>query len=227
MTASTNENDIRLTEAVIQESQANTSALKSATLRNYLFGASALVLCGGIAFALTIKAQNEKADPELLKAAMAEAFRNMPPIEVKGSVMLADGAKVGLAEGGKVGMADDATVQLAEGGTIRLDGLLPQVPQAHPAKTADGESIERSLTVFSEVEAVGGDVITGWVFKDGKAGQKPTEEFCYQRTGSNELGTTNMVHLGHEGVAIPVQRNRVKDFDVLFAKCVWWKPGAV
>jgi hypothetical protein len=123
MTASSNENDIRLTETVIQESQANTSALKSATLRNYLFGASALVLCAGIAFALAIKAENEKADPELLKAAMAEAFRNMPPIEVKGSVTLADGAKVVVADGGKVGMAEDATVKLAEGGTVELDGI--------------------------------------------------------------------------------------------------------
>lgn len=226
MTASNNENDIRLTETVIRESQANTSALKSTTLRNYLFGASALVLCGGIAFALMIKAENEKADPELLKAAMAEAFRNMPPIEVKGSVTLADGAKVELAEGGKVGMAEDATVRLAEGGTVKLDGVLPPAPQPQEQKTADGDSIERSLTVFSEVEAVGGDVITGWVFKDGKAGQHPTEQFCYQRTESNELGTTN-IHLGHEGSAIPAQQSRVKNFNVLFSKCVWWKPGAV
>lgn len=227
MTASSNENDIRLTETVIQESQANTSALKSATLRNYLFGASALVLCAGIAFALAIKAENEKADPELLKAAMAEAFRNMPPIEVKGSVTLADGAKVVVADGGKVGMAEDATVKLAEGGTVELDGIPAQVPQVLPQKTADGDSIERSLTVFSEVEAVGGNVITGWVFNDGKAGQKPTEQFCYQSTGTSQLVTNNMVHLAREGVAIPAQRSRIKNFDALFAKCVWWKPGAV
>jgi hypothetical protein len=63
-----------------------------------------------------------------------------------------------------------------------------------------------------------GEVVSGWSFADGKAGQKPTSQFCYYApTSDGPVG--QRIFLAKEGALLEAPRSAVKDFDLLVSKC--------
>jgi len=60
-----------------------------------------------------------------------------------------------------------------------------QTPTFSEGHTPDGAIIRREVTVFSDVEHYGGNVMTGWRYKDGASNGPPEYQFCYWITQSH------------------------------------------
>jgi hypothetical protein len=100
----------------------------------------------------------------------------------------------------------------------------PVIPKgADPdAKTPTGQVIRREVTVFLTVKHGPGDVVTGWVYKDGGGGV-PVSQYCYY-SASNIDGATTKVDIATNGVRPPqISASLVPDLEGALAKCQWWQ----
>lgn len=221
-----NPDDARLTRQLVFESHAATAAHESTRIRNICHGTGVVVAAVGISLAALVWAWNQRTDPEMLKAALAD----LPPIQVEarlkdGEVTLADGAQVTIKDGATVGV--NGTVALEPEASVTLDtaGIkLPIVPPSvatQPANTEDGTAIKRSVTVFSEVSVPEGAVVTGWVFPNGKA-TTPTDQYCYLHRPARD-GVSEKVDLASNGK--PLARSTA--LVALSSRCQWFMGGKV
>jgi hypothetical protein len=90
-----------------------------------------------------------------------------------------------------------------------------------PERTGAGDVIRREVTVFNRVSHEGGDVMTGWEYKDGASDGQPLRQYCYFFIGKNGVAT-------HIDLAFNGQRffnenvTRVPRLEEALAKCQWW-----
>jgi hypothetical protein len=103
------------------------------------------------------------------------------------------------------------------------------VPRDGPTKTSTGNPIQREVTVFSTVDHPPGSVVTGWVLKDGAAGNMPIRQYCYYTTEpptiENPKDTT--IYLGQDGTAFATtDQSLVPNYAQAVNECQWF-PGTV
>jgi hypothetical protein len=97
------------------------------------------------------------------------------------------------------------------------------IPKGEPPKTSAGEPIKRDVTVFSSVEHDGGQIVTGWRFKDGAAGSPPLGQYCYYATAATIAGQAQTrVDIADDGIAIDAAQNNVPNFASAVTKCQWY-----
>ena len=88
-------------------------------------------------------------------------------------------------------------------------------------KTANGEIIEREVTVFSNVRHGSGVVVTGWRYRDG-SGDTPVQQYCYYST-PNIGSSSTRVDIASDGIRSPnMDSGLVPDLEVALSKCQWW-----
>jgi len=97
-------------------------------------------------------------------------------------------------------------------------GALPVTRDVTPG----GDVITREVTVFSTVRHEVGEVIAGWVYKDGTGGQ-PIHQFCYFSV-SNGDRSSRRVDIASNGEPLPdVNARLVPELPQALAKCQWWQ----
>jgi hypothetical protein len=77
----------------------------------------------------------------------------------------------------------------------------PQTPNLGDRHTPDGTIIRREVTVFFDVEHYGGNVWTGWRYKDGASNGPPEYQYCYWTTRSHS-GQDTRIELAQNGQTI-------------------------
>jgi hypothetical protein len=89
-------------------------------------------------------------------------------------------------------------------------------------KTANGEIIEREVTVFSNMRHGPGVVVTGWRYRDGSGGT-PVQQYCYYSTPNIGRSSTR-VDIASDGVrSAEIDPRLVPDLEGALAKCQWWQ----
>jgi hypothetical protein len=235
-------NDLHLTRNLAQESANRASYLRSLTGRNFLFGGAALVAALGVGFAAIMWANNQRLDPEVLRAALAK----MPTLKVEGkvdatgTVEMAKGSTVELAKGGTVTLDKASTVKLADGSLLKIDpgatvrlsddsttslqkllsgGGPSGIPQT---QTKNGQAIKREVTVFQEVQHGQGRIVTGWKYHDGES-DSPFSQFCYySKRTSDSIKSEDVTYIGADGHMENTDRKKVPDFEAAYGKCLWF-----
>jgi hypothetical protein len=90
------------------------------------------------------------------------------------------------------------------------------------SKTASGDVIRYQVTTFSEVDHESGQVLTGWIYKDGSGGI-PVHQYCYYLAPNGD-GSTKKVDIASDGVPLsPIRTSLVPNLDAALAKCQWWR----
>jgi hypothetical protein len=217
---STSSIDANLAQTLIREANA-------AAFRNRAIGLSAAIgitaLGLSIGAAAMLWANNQRLDPEMLKAALA----SMPALKVEGTVK-ADG-EVRLAEGATVKLHEGARVKLADGSVVTVKGMLPAPAQPHvvmpPLKQEESQAIRTSVTVFKTVPHGGGEVTSGWVFASGDA-KSPMGQYCYYAQKAVD-GNSARQNIAKDGVISSVAGVTPSEQAARFEKCQWWREGAL
>jgi hypothetical protein len=200
---------------------------KSAAFKSRAIGIGAAIGIPGLALSLgaaaILWAQNQRIDPEMLKATLA----SMPTLKVEGTVK-ADG-EVKIAEGETVKLQDGSTVKIADGSVLIVKGTSPAQTQAPavlpPTKPDENPAITTSVTVFKNLPHAAGEVTSGWTFASGNA-KSPSGQYCYyvQKTADGNSTRQDVakgeIMTNAAGVAPAEQAAR-------FQKCQWWHPGAL
>ena len=91
-----------------------------------------------------------------------------------------------------------------------------------PESTPRGQVIKREVTVFNSITHEGGEVTTGWSYKDGASDGQPINQYCYYMANVNN----------HAGLHIDLAQNgqrlfngnmaKVPQLEEAIAKCQWW-----
>jgi hypothetical protein len=217
---STSSIDANLAQTLIREANA-------AAFRNRAIGLSAAIgipaLALSIGAAAMLWANNQRLDPEMLKAALA----SLPPLKVEGTVK-ADG-EVRLAEGATVKMHEGATVRLADGSVVIVKGTLPAQAQPPvvmpPQKPDESQAIRTSVTVFKSLSHGDGEVTSGWVFASGDA-KSPLRQYCYYGQSSVDGNATRQT-IAHDEVIASAAGVTTAEQKARFEKCQWWREGSL
>jgi hypothetical protein len=90
-------------------------------------------------------------------------------------------------------------------------------------KTPAGDAIKREVTVFSTVDHVGGAVVSGWRYADGRGGV-PVSEFCYYSAPSFD-GSYKRVDIAHDRIAATIGVGLVPELSQAISKCQWSGAG--
>jgi hypothetical protein len=99
--------------------------------------------------------------------------------------------------------------------------LVSRSPSDQPERTPDGDIIRRQVTVFKTVTHADGDVITGWVYKDGASDGHPMSQYCYYMSGKN--GASFKIDLASNGQRLFNENvTKVPQLEEAIAKCQWW-----
>jgi hypothetical protein len=91
-----------------------------------------------------------------------------------------------------------------------------------PTQTSTGEAIKRQVTLFASAAHANGEVVSGWIFKDGAAGSTPLNEYCYYGTDPVNNSPTTRVNLALNGTEIPFDQSAVPDHEAALQKCQWF-----
>ena len=90
-----------------------------------------------------------------------------------------------------------------------------------PERTGAGDVIRREVHVFKSVSHEGGDVMTGWQYKDGASDGQPMRQYCYFTIGNN--GVATRIELALNGQRLFNENvTRVPRLEEALAKCQWW-----
>lgn len=90
-----------------------------------------------------------------------------------------------------------------------------------PERTGTGDVIRREVTVFNSVSHEGGNVTTGWQYKDGASDGQPMRQYCYFSIGKN--GVATRIELAFNGQRLFNENvTRVPRLEEALAKCQWW-----
>jgi hypothetical protein len=200
---------------------------KSAAFKSRAIGIGAVIGIPGLALSLgaaaILWAQNQRIDPEMLKAALA----SMPALKVEGTVR-ADG-EVKMAEGATVKLQDGSTVKLADGSVVTVKGTIPaqtQPPIVLPASKPDEDAaIKTAVTVFKKLHHGDGQVVSGWVFPSGNA-KSPSSQYCYYGRDADD-GNSSRQSLGKDGIISFAAGVAPAEQEARFQKCQWWQAGSL
>jgi hypothetical protein len=90
-----------------------------------------------------------------------------------------------------------------------------------PERTGTGDVIRREVTAFNTVSHEGGEVTTGWQYKDGASDGQPMRQYCYFSIGKN--GVATRIELAFNGRRLFNENvTRVPRLEEALAKCQWW-----
>ena len=90
-----------------------------------------------------------------------------------------------------------------------------------PERTGTGDVIRREVTAFNTVSNEGGEVTTGWQYKDGASDGQPMRQYCYFLIGQN--GVATKIELASNGQRLFNENvTRVPRLEEALAKCQWW-----
>jgi hypothetical protein len=87
-------------------------------------------------------------------------------------------------------------------------------------RTVTGDVIKREVTVFSTVNHEPGDVVTGWVYKDGASDGVPMRQYCYYRAANFDRSSTT-IDLAKDGKRV-LDSGLVPRVGEALSKCQWW-----
>jgi hypothetical protein len=131
-----------------------------------------------------------------------------------------------ITQNGPLTVTQDKPFVLDDPKPLKIEPV--QVPPVIPkgaetdAKTSTGQVIQREVTVFSTLKHGPGNVVTGWIYKDGGGGL-PVSQYCYY-SASNIDGATTKVDIATNGVRPPqISALLVPDLEGALAKCQWWQ----
>ena len=225
LVTSNNPTDCSTAEALLGKIQAETTAARSVTARNWAISAGITGGVIGLTAAACLLAWGQRnPSPEAWQAALDK----MPPVKVevsldpKTKVALADGSEVTLKDGGEVKLADGAEVALQDDVSVRLDTSSIKLPDMSTAntRTGDGTAIKREVVVFNAAPAgPNRTVMTGWRFANGNA-KSPTSTYCYLDIATKDGG--DRIDLAVDRVPAPGVHTRLAEADTLLGKCTWW-----
>lgn len=143
------------------------------------------------------------------------------PIEVKISnpeVRVIQSDPFIVKQGGPFVVKQEQPFEVAAG-TLKFEPT-PAIPPV--AKTADGDIIQREVTVFSTVPHGLGSVVTGWKYANGSGGI-PSSQYCYY-TAPNADGSSFKVDLAVDQKTLSeAVSSRVPDLNLAIARCQWWQ----
>jgi hypothetical protein len=104
---------------------------------------------------------------------------------------------------------------------VRIPPAIPNGAETN-ARTPTGQVIGREVTVFSTVKHGPGNVVTGWIYKDG-GGDLPINQYWYY-SASNLDGSITKVDIAANRTRGPeFSASLVPDLDAALAKCQWWE----
>jgi hypothetical protein len=102
---------------------------------------------------------------------------------------------------------------------VQVPPVIPKEAESD-SKTPTDQVIRREVTVFSTVKHGPGNVVTGWIYKDG-GGSVPVTQYCYY-SAANIDGSTTKVDIAANGVRAPqISASLVPDLEGALAKCQW------
>jgi hypothetical protein len=87
-------------------------------------------------------------------------------------------------------------------------------------KTPNGDIIRREVTVFSSIDHYGGQVTTGWKYKDGASAGAPFNQYCYWLIRNSD-GQSTKIDLANDGKRL-YNIGPVPVVEEALAKCQWW-----
>jgi hypothetical protein len=85
---------------------------------------------------------------------------------------------------------------------------------------SNGDIIKREVTVFSSIEHYGGQVTTGWRYKDGASAGTPLDQYCYWVISSSDTQSTK-IDIASNGKRMN-NIGQVPRIDEALTKCQWW-----
>jgi hypothetical protein len=103
--------------------------------------------------------------------------------------------------------------------------IVPAAPLAGSGnaenKTAAGEVIRRTVTVFSSVNHAAGQITTGWEFADGSGGRL-VRQYCYYLAPNFDSSSTK-IDIAFNGAPMPTGASAVPQLQEALTKCQWWQ----